>query len=381
MRTRKPTVNVIIDKSKKNKDGKCPLQILVCWGGERKKESLGISIGEDGWKRGEYRGNKRVSARLEQIYQRIDELSSCGGKYTLNDVMEKIVDKGTNLKKIMYEMVSAKKLEFSTQKTYNNAVVSFGKYFGEDCDINKINKEQIQGYARSIKVSPGTVGLYLKRLHSLFEFGVTRGYIDANPLKGWKFVREGYKSDDNPHSASLEDIKKYEKIFWGTDDKYIKESIGIWLSGYYFCGMALADIMVKNWNEVKEEKINGKYVYHFKIRRRKTREVANVWCPVTPLTKELLKLLQNEPWKGKSCYLQMVNKHLKKIDENLHYYTCRHSFATKMVNNGVPINTIASLLGRGVNGIAAYVQKIEDENSFMKSIFGKTEMEEGEALF
>lgn len=362
MRTHKPTVRCLLDKTKQRKtDSLYPLFIHVNWKGTRAKETTGIYLSLTDFKKGVYLKNKTLSKRLNEIEDRIYELMIEGRKFTSNDVLSKIREK--TFLQIVNECCMVKKLSYNTHYSYINTLHSLQKYFGEDFTLSDLTLHNIQGFSRSVGVQPATVWTYLKNLKSILNYAVNRGYIKENVMKGWNFKSDGYKPIDKPKSKSQEDILHYIDIYNNTKDKHIKESIGIWLSGYFFNGMALADLMLIDWNSVTEKCIEGDYYYTFNIHRKKTKEVATIMTPKTELTMSLLQLLKTEPWKKyKIRYTIVINKFLKRIDPTLTYYQCRHSFATMLVNNGVSLNTIGTLLGRKIEGLSTYVQKITEED-------------------
>ena len=145
------------------------------------------------------------------------------------------------------------------------------------------------------------------------------------------------------------------------------EAAGIWLSGYYFCGLALIDLMSVKWEGVDETTIKDGRYYTFIVNRRKTKEVAHVMTPVTPLTRSLLGLLQTKPWEKRRHYTNYINRELKKIEPGLTYYTCRHTFCSMMVAAGIPLNTISSMMGRSVNGLTAYILRVTEGEALSRA--------------
>lgn len=357
---RTPTVNVYIDETKKRKDGQVPLNIVVTYKGTRAKESCHLWMTVQDFKKGLWK--KTLRKRLSEIDDRIEELLSERKPFTASDCLSKNTTK-TPLK-ILSEMSSVKKLGDGTVRGYIIALRSLQKYFGEDFTLSDLTLHQIQGFARHTRVNPTSMCGYLKRLHSLLQFSYEKGYLKENVMDGWKFKSEGYKAVDKPRSRTRVDITIIIKFFEKGD-----EAAGIWLSGFYFCGLALTDLMSVDWKKVEKTFIDGGWYYHTTISRKKTREVANVVTPVFPLTEKLYSFLLTTPWEGYSVrqYSDRINRKLKKIDPTLTYYQCRHSFCSMMVGSGAPLNSIASLMGRSVNGISAYIVRISESETLAKT--------------
>lgn len=349
MKTDRPTVKVILKTAKKRKDGLSPIYIHINWRMTRAEESTG----EYGEKK--FKPTPSIRKRIVEIENRIDELLATRSEFTAADCLKKV--KRLKPDVILLEMSSVKRLEHSTVSTYFEAVNSLKRYFG-DFTLDELTLFSIQGWARATGVSPVTMCTYLKKLHSLLNYSVQRGYLKSNVMDGWNFKGEGFKWKDCPRSRTRGDITKIINEW-----KKGNEVAGIWLSGYYFCGLALSDILRVEWDKIPEEWVSGSLYYRFNVNRKKTRETARIMTPVTTLTKSLLELLRRAPWKRMKNYKNFVNSELKKIDPTLTYYQCRHSFCSMMVASGVPVNVIASMMGRAVSGISTYIARISESDS------------------
>lgn len=361
MKTNRPIVK-IVKQNRKRADGTFPIYIHVNWRGTRANEATKINLSEKDFKSGLYR-TKSVKKRLSEIEDRIDELMSERKPFTANDCLDK-PDVKTNPIKVLSELSSLKKLGPRTIKCYSVTIKSLKKYFGDCFSLSDLTLHQIQGWARYTKLKPSTTFNYLKRVKSLLQFCVERGYLVENVMSGWNFRAEGYKAIDKPKSRTRSDISEIIKHFENGN-----EAAGIWLSGYFFCGLALTDLCRVDWKKVERTFIEGAYYFTTKIYRKKTNEVASIVTPIFPLTEKLYSFLLTEPWKGFSekQYDAYIYKRLQKIDKKLSYYQCRHSFCSMMVASGAPINSIASLMGRSVNGISAYVQRITENSTLAKA--------------
>lgn len=359
MKTDRPTLKVVIDKSKIRKsDGLAPLFIQVTWKGKRVKEGTGIYLDPKEFKKRSYSSNKTLMRRLREIDRRIDELSSEGGFDPLSRVFR---DETKSTRMIISELCRVKRLSFRTSEGYMTTHRVLQSYFGEDYSLSGLTLPAIQGFARTLRVTPSTMAFYLKDLKSLLGYAKERGYVKENVMEKWRFKGDGYRDREKPRSRSMEEIREYVRLWRKTGDL----ALGIWLSGFYFNGLALVDLVSVEWGKVEESFIDGGWYYQFTVERRKTREVAHVTTPVTGLTKDLLSFLRTHPWKGHGYryFSSHVNKLLKKTDPALTYYQCRHSFASLLVGSRTPLNTISSLLGRSVNGLSAYIHRVTESET------------------
>lgn len=72
MKKETPTPNVLLDRTKKRKDGKCPLYISITFNHERAKEATGIYMTEADFKKGKWKTLSVVLKRLSEIQDTID---------------------------------------------------------------------------------------------------------------------------------------------------------------------------------------------------------------------------------------------------------------------------------------------------------------------
>jgi site-specific recombinase XerD len=361
MKTTEPRVNVRIDTTKKRKDGLSPLYIHIQWEGTRVKESTGIYCTPEDFRRKKYRLDRRLKKRLEEIEERVDELMSSHKPFTAKDCVGKPERKMTP-DMVVTEMCRVKRLADKTVAQYRTAIWSLKQYFGEDFTLDELDLGKIQGYARTMRVSPSSMCSYLKCLNSVLNYAVDKGYVPDNPMVKWSWKGDGYKPTDKPRAIGKGDITVIINTYRTTTDKPLKEAAAVWLAGYFFNGLAVVDLVSVDWSSLPKEFINGGWYYNFHIHRRKTKEMANVMTPVTPLTKSLVEFMKTSPWNGKKHYGDYINYHLKKIDPQLTYYQCRHSFASYMVNSGMPVNVVATMMGRSVNGIATYINRVTEKD-------------------
>lgn len=361
MKTTEPRVNIRIDTTKKRKDGLSPLYIHIQWEGTRVKESTGIYSTPEDFRRKKYRSDRRLKKRLEEIEERVDELMSSHKPFTAKDCIRKPERKVTP-DMVVTEMCRVKRFADKTAAQYRTAIWSLKQYFGDDFTLDELDLGKIQGYARTIRVSPSSMSSYLKCLNSIYNYAVDKGYVATNPIAKWSWKADGYKPADKPRAIGKGDITVIINTYRTTTYKPLKEAAAVWLAGYFFNGLAIVDLVNVDWSSLPKEFINGGWYYNFHIHRRKTKEIANVMTPVTPLTDSLVEFMQTSPWKKKKHYSDYINYHLKKIDPTLTYYQCRHSFASYMVNSGMPVNVVATMMGRSVNGIATYINRVTEKD-------------------
>lgn len=370
-----PTVNVYIDETKKKKDGQVPLNIVVTYNGTRAKESTHITMSISDYKKGLW---KRVlRKRLNEIDDRIDELLSERRPFTAKECLGK-TDNRVTFEKVLIDMARVKKLRPSSVKCYRTVLYSLKQYFGDDFLLTDLTQTNIQGYARATKVQPSTMCHYLKSLSAILTYAEDRGFLKENVLRHWKYKGDGYKITDKPKSVTRGDVTVIIQTFENTKNRKMMVASGTWLSAFYFCGLALVDLVRVDWDNLESTLIGTGRYYQFTIRRQKTNEIASVMTPVFPLTEKLHELMKTHPWENHTsihAFGSFVNRYCQMIIPDLTYYQARHTFASLMVASRTPVNIIASMMGRSVNGIATYVTRVTESRTLASAADSLKRME------
>ena len=241
-------------------------------------------------------------------------------------------------------------------------------YFGQDYDLQDITLAQIQGFARTLAKDhkPTAICGIINVIKAVYNFGYQYLNMSHHPVIDWHHKRDGYAPAKSPKAVTTTQVDKLLIIATAKDyhDRSLQEAARIWLSGYYFGGLALCDLMGVNWEEVSRsvKYIDNQPVISFEVYRSKTQQLAKVVTPFTSLTGTLLMFLVSKPWGKRTTqqYSGRINNQLKKLDQTLAYYACRHTFCTQLVESQANISDIATMMGRSINGIATYIKQVTD---------------------
>ena len=366
MKTTEPVVKTTLRTPKTGKNGM--ICIKVNWKGTRAHESSGVKMSKKDFDNGLWKRNPTIRKRLNEIDNRVTELMSERRPFTASDCLSRI-SKGHSVDWILSDMVGVKRLEPNTIDNYRSAIKSLRKYFG-DFRLEDLSLDQIKGYARSVRVSPSTMCCHLKCLKSLMNYAASRGYIKENVMAGWKYRLDGFKDRDKPKARTRAEVTILINRFETEKDQLMREAVGTWLAAYYFCGLGLTDLTLVDWEHIEKDLINGRWYYKLGIFRKKTRELASVMAPVIPLTESLVELMQTRPWSrygSLKSFNQYTNIRLKRVLPGLTYYQARHTFCSMLVEGGTPLNVISAMMGRGVQGLTAYIQKISESSALARA--------------
>lgn len=354
-----PSVKVYSDTTKTRSDGSVPVNIVITYNSTRAKEATGVYLPRKLFESGGWMKNEAVRRRLNEIDSRILQLVSEGKDFTARDCLGRPTPSKLTVHRLTEELCRIKRVEQGTRKTYMSMLASLEGCLGE-VEAESMTLPMVQGWAKSVRANPSTVGLYLSKLHSVLEYAAGTGKIRKNVMEGWRYRAAGYRSDNRPRALDRGDVSVITNRYYSETNRKVKLALACWLTGYWFNGMALADIMNTNWEAIEERLMNGSRYYCLTIRRRKTKAPAHIVTPVTKLTSELVELMKTRPWVKVRQFPRAVNRGLDKVMPGLTYYSCRHTFASMMVRGRAPINTIASMMGRSVDGISAYISRISE---------------------
>lgn len=368
MKTNRPSVRVILAKDKE-RDGKSPAQILVTWKGQRAKENTGHWLkGVNDWK-----SVPSIRERVNDIEANVDWLLRQGEQFSAAECLARRKPRAKTLEDIARELEHQRQFAESTVKNYRSAIAHWNEYFG-DMPLERVTTSMLQGAAKVWlrKCKTGGVWARLSTLKSLFNFAEENGYLKNNPFKGWKFKSEGIKPPDNPKPRSEAEIDRI-RAAWAEGN----EGAGWWLACFRFSGLALVDLLKVDLDGLELMKASNKdWFYVGRVNRQKTNEKATVVARKDAETEKLVEFMkqQRAQFHKRSTHLweKVINYQLSLLDLNpkVTYYQARHSYATMLVNRNIPLNDIATLLGRSLQNIQVYIKQVKSSEHLVEVVSG-----------
>lgn len=225
-------------------------------------------------------------------------------------------------------------------------------HFGSSFNISEIDNRKVEEFLIIIRrKAPKGYKVYFRNLKAAFNKAEQWGYVNKNPFKNIKLRKE---QSSFPIILELTDL---ESISNHTANDVHKE---IFLFAYY-TGMRLGEVVNIRWGNIDLKSdlitVGGK---EFQTKSRQQR--------VIPICKDLRSRLilykkQKDELKLKKEHFvfaknngfpygeDYISKTFKKacrkahLDEEIHFHTLRHSFASKLVQEGVNLYTVKELLG------------------------------------
>jgi len=232
--------------------------------------------------------------------------------------------------------------------------------FAGDIPLEKVNLRIVEAFISQTFVrAQNAAALYYRTLKCAFNKAIKWKYLQSNPFKELKAPRVQKKF---PAIISSKDFKSLlEKV----TSPLLKD---IFITAF-LTGMRLGEIINLKWRDVElqSEIIYVRNTNEFSTKNKKDR--------IIPMNKELKVVLKNRYRKllktvssnnvivlplnnyvfslvdGIRLRRGYVTKKFKQasraaeLDERVHAHSCRHSFASQLVQNGVSIYVVKELLG------------------------------------
>ena len=222
-------------------------------------------------------------------------------------------------------------------------------YKADDLHLNEVLFGFItdfEHYLLSVKnIGRNTANKYLSHLIKMINIALDNEWIDKNPFRKFKMKNKEVVKEfltETELGILFQKEIKFKRLAQVRDI-------------FAFCcltGLAFVDVEKLTPDDLHIG-IDGKLWIH--IRRQKTNTASHI--PLLPHALTIIEKYKNHPLvinKGSVLPVlsnQKMNAYLKEIADlcgitkNLTMHTARHTFATYMLTKGVPIETVAKLLG------------------------------------
>lgn len=249
-----------------------------------------------------------------------------------------------------------------------NSIVNFlqWKFKVSEIDIRKLNFEFINDYEFYLKSVQGcahntTMG-YLKKLKKIVRQCVAKDWLDKDPFMSFKITLK------DTHRVYLLDEELQIIISKQINIGRLNTVRDIFLFSCY-TGLSYSDVEKLTVSDISTGIDGEKWVF---TTRTKTDTATRV--PLLPPAQTIIEKYSNQPTRMNSGKLlpmltnQRMNSYLKEladicgIKKELTFHCARHTFATTVtLTNGVPIETVSSMLGHRSLRTTQHYAKIIDK--------------------
>lgn len=385
-------VSVLLDTRTVNKEGTYPVKIKVYFQGKPKYYPTGIcmSTKEELEEVLESKSKKNIEIQyiihkeFNRILKNVDILVE-RGTFSFSNLNNML---GKNIGGTLNEMISAKIKEleneekFGTSAFYKGTLSLLKRYMKHDVPINEVTVEWLNGLEKFIlkTANQTTVAMNMRNIRATMNIAKQVGVIRESdyPFGRGKYqIKEGSGKKKALNKKQLKAIAEYSDGSMTTE--FYRD---LWLFIYFCNGLNVADLISLKFSDIQ----NGEISFIRKKTKDRTRDVKRIYAAITPEMYSIINKWGNDPkksvyifpflkpgdsaWeheKKKKNHTKLINKRMKMIGEKLNLgkittYVARHTYATVLRNEGVPISIISPMLGHSsVTTTEIYLADLESE--------------------
>jgi len=232
----------------------------------------------------------------------------------------------------------------NTTATYKSSFKSFLDYFGKDVLLSSITTKKMNEYFQFRLKNPSIFQARKDRINLGFAFNkaVEENFIQENPLNQIKRFKI---PEIQPLFFSKKEFLKLLKVI---DEKVLRDLILFAVN----TGLRQMELLSLQWNQIDLER---KFIIlNNRNHLTKSKKVRTI--PLNEVTYKILSrrkikvgylfLLNNEPIE-QDFISKKFKKFVKaaKINSELNFHSLRHTFASWLIQKGVPIYEVSKLLG------------------------------------
>lgn len=385
-------VSVLLDTRTANKEGTYPVKIKVYFQGKPKYYSTGIcmSTKDELEEVLESKSKKNIEIQdiigkeLSRILKNVDILVE-RGTFSFSNLNNML---GKNIGGTLNEMISAKIKELDNEEKFGSSAFYKGtlsllkRYMKHDVPINEVTVEWLNGLEKFIlkTANQTTVAMNMRNIRATMNIAKQVGVIRESdyPFGRGKYqIKEGSGKKKALNKKQLKAIAEYSDGSMTTE--FYRD---LWLFICFCNGLNVADLISLKFSDIQ----NGEISFIRKKTKDRTRDVKRIYAAITPEMYSIINKWGNDPkksvyifpflkpsdsaWeheKKKKNLTKLINKRMKMIGEKLNLgkittYVARHTYATILRNEGVPISIISPMLGHSsVTTTEIYLADLESE--------------------
>ena len=378
------SVNFMVRPSKVNKQGVAPIEATIIVDNERTivqlqrkveptkfdtKKQLVKGKGEDTKDTNEY-----LSLMKAKFYEAQTSLIKLDLAVTAQSVKDMFLGKIKGNQCTLFELYDEHNQDVLKQvKAGNLVMTSYDKHivayrylklylqenFGrKDIGLSEINASFVQGFFTFLlgKMQNNSAIQNIKKFKKIINLALANNYIQVNPFLTVKYRTQKIEVDFLTESEL--EVLIHKDL--GTDRLTKIRDVFVFNC---FTGLAFTDAKTLTKDDFVTDNDGNKWI-------KKNRQKTNVMCKI-PLLPVAEQLLERYDYKLPFPSNQKMNSYLKEIaaicgiKKELHTHIARHTAATLFLNNGLSIESTASILGHTNTKQTQHYAKLLD-NTVMK---------------
>lgn len=384
----KVMVKPVLEFRRKNKDGMTSILICVSSSSKRYYFNTGVKVKAktdfDKVLSGRYLDvelqaiSERIQVKLKIARELITEMTKGNEMFDIDEFKRIFapkpnqLDQLTNDYKYISEAFKAKlhhlkaNGQLKTAQTYESAYKSL-TVNNPKIKFSDVTPDWLKAYSKRMTEagkSPTTISMYVRTLRTLFNDGISLGYIDQ---KAYPFGKRKFKipaAKNIKKALTIDEIGMIARYNCPNDLQAAAKDY--WMFLYLNNGMNVKDMAL-----LKQKDYNDGVITFIRAKTETTaKEIEPISIPVSLETKEIIKRLgkisinqndylfpilnrkmnESEKMRAIQQTVQNINKNMAKITAELSLpktttYTARHSYATVLLHSGQSIAFIGKQLG------------------------------------
>ena len=385
-------VTSVLDSRTINKEGTYPIKIKVYYQRKPKYYSVGICMSKDEWDKlpnSRSSEGRFIQGEIEKEFSRIlknVEFLVENGTFSFDRLNARL---GKNIGGTLNEMLEAtiKELKdnekFGSMGSYKTTLSTIKRFKKNEVQFRDITVEWLREYERFClkTMNQTSLAINLRNIRTTMNFAKAAGMIrEADyPFGRGKYqIKEGVGKKKALNKKQLKAIANYSD-----GNKFTEFYRDLWLFIYFCNGINVADLINLKFSDIQ----NGEISFIREKTKDRTRDAKRIYAPITPEMQSIIEKWGNNPrksiyifpfmkagddaWeheKKKKNLTKHINDRMKVIGEKLNIgkittYVARHTYATVLRNEGVPVSIISPMLGHtSVTTTEIYLADLESEN-------------------
>jgi len=369
------SISFTIRTNKARANGEVPIYMRLSVDGKVSEISAGRTIDPSKWNGETYRVkgrsrkansiNKHLTTLEYKAREAHDHLLREGSEITSKAVKARLTGKDRQEKSVAVmdvfkqhnrkmKSLIGNKYSKSTYKKYRTAKKHMKTFLEEYYDnveypISKVDKDFLDEFADYLMTkddpcSNNSARKYLSNFQKIVNLARTKGWLDSDPYQHFKMQ---YKKKD-PVFLSSDELSRIEQKEF--DIERLDRVRDVFVFSCY-TGLGFSDAEKLQKSDVKQDENGDHYLYQ---PRTKTGNNASVL--LLPKAMEIINKYKDDPETQDGSLLPMIsnqktNAYLKevatlcKVDKKLTHHVARHTCATMLLTNGVPVETVQKVLG------------------------------------
>lgn len=370
-----PTPRFLFDRRKvSNKKEPGTIEIEILYQRKRKYISTGVKVLPSEWKGNKIAGNDdainlnlKINSLKDSITKYINTLIIDNVEFTwegLNNYLNTKSDSGNFIDFVTAMIETKTNLSKRTRDQHKKLITALNSFkrIKTFKDLIPANIDAYDKWLHEKGYKQATIGSYHKFLKIYIHDAMRLELISKNPYTGFKVdhgkqgIRK-YLTEEELHK--IETVKITNPMFEKIRDIFIFQT---------YTGLAYVDLKKFDFSKVIEK--DGKYILH-DVRQKSGEDYYIV------LLSKALDILKKYDFKLPLISLEQYNLRLKivageaKINKNLTSHMARHTYASLVLNQGIPIEVLAKMMGHSdIRTTQVYAKMF---NKTVESAFDKLE--------